>query len=60
MIPTQTAKEKAIFISQDPINLYIFYESHLHFLFDSCIKLPQIYTSQLHKSLTSQTGTISW
>lgn len=45
IIPTQTAKGEAIFISRDTINLHMFYESHLHFLSDLCIKLLQIYTA---------------
>lgn len=35
-----------MFIHRDPVNLEIFYESHLHFCSDLCIKLVEIYTSQ--------------
>lgn len=59
IIPTQTAKGEVIFINRDTINLYVFYESHLHFLSDLCIKLLQIYTSRLRKSFPSHTGSIS-
>lgn len=45
--PTPAARE-AVFTLQDPVNLDIFYESHLHFRPDLYIKLVEIYTRQPH------------